>query len=349
MNIESFLLELSQLIENKKNLSTKYITANSSYNGFEHLVQELFPTICSKYPNVDYTFHFGHHFPDISIIINNKKYGIELKSRSNGSWDNNGGSVFESISDDNYEEIYILFGSLQKDLEKYYKVKFNTYWNVVDSIKVTHKPRYHINMNAKHTVFKDKEEYFKIRSFSEEQKNNFVQKKLRELATTPQWYLSNDNENIKPSSWNKLGSEKNIILAEMLILFAYDLLHHKNANYNTSCQYLITQYFCYSPSFRDIFSAGGSKNINNITVPAIVYTFYKQKDNILKIIDHPSSDFKEQAYSVWQKTHSLNSNLNFKQQFFSLLNNIGKNTLNTQLSNLLIKNNLTLSQLIFSE
>ena len=103
-----------------------------------------------------------------------KKYGLELKSRKKSQWTTNGNSVFESITDEDYSEIYLLFGSLNND-ESAYQVQYKPYWEVTTGIAVTHSPRFKIDMRAEITdsVFKDSDEYFKLREMTEPERIAF--------------------------------------------------------------------------------------------------------------------------------------------------------------------------------
>src|SRR5689334_17863290 len=120
------LLEvLKQNIEAVIPVKADYLKSSSSYNGFENLVSDLLDNFwieeMAEY-KVEFVLNFSHYFPDIDVLIDDVRYGIELKSRTDGSWKINGGSVFESISSDNYEEIFVLFGTInRKKDEKSYK------------------------------------------------------------------------------------------------------------------------------------------------------------------------------------------------------------------------------------
>src|SRR5699024_7304010 len=126
MNIEELLGVLKYKVEQIDPVPDEYLISKGSYNGFEKLIPKLLDELKlnSKF-DFNYKNHYGHHFPDLDIILNNKIYGIELKSRNNGTFETNGNSVFESISDDKYEEIYIFFGSHNKrESNPKLKIKF---------------------------------------------------------------------------------------------------------------------------------------------------------------------------------------------------------------------------------
>lgn len=327
-SINDFLFLLKEKIENTI-VEEKYLKSTSSYNGFEKLFSDLVKNINIK--NITITENYGHHFPDIDIVINNTKYGIELKSRTDGSWINNGGSVFESISSQDYKEIYLLFGTInKKKKETTYKVNFAPYWTVTENIKVTHKPRYFINMNTKKSIFDKKEDYDKIRIMTETEKNNYVQKILKENTNKPQWYIT-ENEEVLPTLIKDLEKNKvDELIAEMLILFPNDLLktigskEKGKSDYTRITKYLISNYFFYSPSTRDLFSAGGKYNYNNINFPKIVYQFKNHSSKIIQILKNQSSDFKELAYRNWSEENIQFKKLNIIDDYKDLLDHLGQ-------------------------
>lgn len=328
-SINKFLLRLKEKIENTEITKDKYLKSTSSYNGFEKLVSDLIKNLDIK--DVVIKEHYGHHFPDMDVTIDNIKYGIELKSRNNGSWTNNGGSVFESVTSQDYEEIYLFFGTIDiKNQEKTYKVEFAPYWSVTESIKVTHKPRYFINMNTQKSIFNNKKDYEKIRTMSETEKNNYVQKILKENTEKPQWYIT-ESEEVVPTLINSLEkNRKNELIAEMLVLFPNDLLktigkdEKGKSDYTRITKYLISNYFFYSPSTRDLFSAGGKYTYNNVDFPKIVDRFKIRSSDILKILKNSSLDFKEQAYSNWSEENIKFNQTNIIDDYKKLINHLGK-------------------------
>lgn len=300
---EKFVSFLDCLKNEIEKTDVKIIKADSNvqYNEFENLVNKVIKHNTEKFKklfDVDVKAKFGHHFPDLEVLVNNSKYGIELKSRTNGTWSVSGGSVFESVSDKGYREIYVLFGSIEKN-EEQYNVRFTPYWKAVESIKVTHKPRYFLNMNNSKSLFDSSSEYKKVREMTESMKNKYVQELLKKTTNKPQWYIA-DQQSVKPVLFNSLPTEKkNEIISELMILFPQDLLKHRS-NYENSTEYLITAYFYYSPSLRDIFTAGGKSIINNVSLPKIVGRYIELNDVIKHVLFNQSEDFRKKAYNSWK-------------------------------------------------
>ncbi|KGQ57968.1 Uncharacterised protein [Gallibacterium anatis] len=357
--IEELLCLLKQSIENRLNLDKKFTESKGEKNGFELLVCDVLDTL--KHHNIknirfEYESHFSHHFPDLSIEIDNKKYGIELKSRNSLTWTTNGNSIFESISDIEYEEIYLFFGALDTS-KNCFQIKYAPYWKTISDIKVTHSPRFFINMNSlnEKNIFTSNEEYFELRSLTKEEKNQFVSNKLRERTSESQWYLP-DNE-IQPILFSSLNDkEKGNIISEIFILYSHELLKTVNgkndqetvrADYNNATSYIISEYYYYSPNFRDIFSAGGKFFFKEQVYPKVFKTLADNLPNIVSILKSCNDELRIKYQKNWSKYNiCCKSNDNLIEEFFLYLDQIGRqyysHTLNGKtLSSLILEMNTT--------
>lgn len=309
--IEKFLKILKDNIENHTDLNKEFTESKGENNGFEKLVKKIIHDIKDNSHNyeftIDYETHFGHHFPDLDIFINNKKYGIELKSRNTLTWTTNGNSIFESITDEGYENIYLLFGALDKKNNSF-QVKYEQYWKVLSDIKVTHSPRFFIDMNLpeEERIFTSNREYTQLREYTKEQKNQFVSNKLRQKTNESQWYLPSE-ETIEPILFSTLNDcEKNRIIAISFILFAHDLLRtdssqNPHAYYDNITAYIFSQYYCYSSSFRDLFSAGGRYHFKEQDYPKSFGQLTKYFLEIKHILSKENESLREKCYLHWQQ------------------------------------------------
>ncbi len=298
MEIKEVLELIKKKIEAINPVPSKYLVSRGNNNGFEELVPEIAKEVSQEISDdLGVIVHYGHHFPDMDLILNGRRYGIELKSRNNGSWDTNGNSVFESISDEEYEEIFVLFGSHIKGAAQI-KVRYRPYWEVTSAITVTHSPRFKINMNTDNSVFKSEEEYSALRKMSEEEKVLFLQQYLKANTAGVKWFVPQQS-GIKPTSINLL--EKDIQrkrIAEVLVIFPQDLIAQKS-DYNRSAEYLITTYYYYSSSFRDFFSAGGKWKIGEVEFPQIFKRVFDNRLIIREILEDANDSFKNLAYQSW--------------------------------------------------
>lgn len=338
MNVADVLNLVCDKIEALNPLEDHFLRSNGNDNGFE----ELFPLImeqvaeeCFPEAILSMGIHLGHHFPDIDLFVNNIKYGIELKSRNNGSWSTNGNSVFESITSEDYEDIFVVFAS-KVPREKRYLVRYAPYWQATTNIKVTHSPRFTINMlDNVESVFQSKEEYDNLKNLDENGKSEFIQNYFRENSIGATWYTKSD-ENIPPTLYSDLdSSQKNKLKVEILILYIHDLLlGSKNTKYLRAGEYMLETYFVYSRALRDPFSSGGKYPYNGAMFPKMIGTLVTLKELLIHTLQNSSDDFIELAKQEWSKT--LPNYLiidDLYESYKNILDYIGtNNTVNTEQS-----------------
>jgi len=324
LTINQILEQLKFKIESEYPLIDRYSVSNGNQNGFEILVCDKLTEIINSNDTLQFIAHMGHHFPDIDIIIDNKIYGLELKSRSNGSWTTNGNSVFESISNNNYEDIFILFGT---QIENKFSVRYKYYWEVTEDILVTHSPRFKINMNAQVSVFESKESYNAFKIQSDESKGEFLQSYLSENSQGNKWYLSNKKKSLPFLLKNLSPKKRKNLIAEIFVLFPYDLLiPSKNAQYDNTAIYLISTYYTCTPNLRDVFSAGGT--IESRFLKGKIQRRYKvfsdHATEIKLFCNQCPADKKEFIYSQWAKDipHVKLNNENLFDDYITILNSI---------------------------
>lgn len=297
---------LKEKVENNSNKCEKYYVSKGNQNGFENLVSDLVndennaKEIQKKF-NAKIILEFGHHFPDISVLINGATFGIELKSRNNGSWITNGGSAMESVTSD-YDTIYAFFGTYTKK-ERIYHVKYKPYWQIIESIKVTHSPRFGLNMDATDTLFQSQKEYDDFRNDKDENKIKFIQSALRKSVSQITWYTP---EEIKIEKYKTLPVEsQKQIKTVLMILFPWDLLkscikdnkEYSKANYDNVINYCLVNYFVLVT--RDLFSAGGQSSIHGIAIPKIMKHYIDARYEIINWLEKPSPDAYDLIENSW--------------------------------------------------
>lgn len=347
MNIIEILEQIKIDVELITDLSKEFLVSRGSDNGFEKLIPLIIKKIISPYENISMVEHYGHHFPDVDIIIDGQRYGIELKSRNNGTWATNGNSVFESISNEEYCEIYLLFGSKEKN-KNHFLIRYSPYWQVTNAITVTHSPRFKIDMNTDTSVFSSEEEYDKLREMSEQEKVVFLQSYLKKNTSGVKWFVPQDVDSIKPVSLNSLELKiRNRVQAEVFVLYPQDLIHKSEgtfrSNYSRCSEYLITTYFYYSSSFRDFFSAGGKWEYNNVEFPQVINKLYLRQALITEVLETANSEFKEVAYKAWEELPIQFQRYSFQQDYKQVLNYLGNEYFNNELKTAKIEG---LSQLL---
>jgi hypothetical protein len=90
----------------------------------------------------------GLKFPDITV---NDIYGVEVKTSQGSTWETLGNSVVEGNRIPNITNIFLLFAKLSTPIQFICKL----YQDCLSDIRVTHSPRYQINMllNKNDTFF----------------------------------------------------------------------------------------------------------------------------------------------------------------------------------------------------
>lgn len=335
MNIEQVLTLIQEEIEQINPVPAEYLKSKGNDNGFE----ELFPIIAEKVATrlqpddiLQVIPQLGHHFPDVDLILNDSKYGVELKSRNNGTWSTNGNSVLESITDEGYEEIYLFFGSKIPN-EQRLLVRFAPYWQTTKAIKVTHSPRFFIDITDTHTsVFKSKQEYDSLRNLDERGKVNFLQEYLKNNTEGTKWYVAPEEPNI-PLNFSELGrNKKNELRAEIFLLYPSDLLGRSKGDYSRATLYLIKNHYVYSNALRDKFSASGKYENNGFYFPRMYHTLKELSGTIEHILAEASNDFIELLYTAWRQDGLLlTRSENIFTDYKIVINTVMEQSTNTEL------------------
>lgn len=338
------------------NLAKEIIQNNNSYfneiksgDQFEKLTLKVLNTIKDNHPEL-HIFSIedngDHAFPDIKIVLTTgETYGVEVKFSNSGHWYSLGNSIFESQSDTSenaYNDIYLLFGRKPKTSERKdnLEVRSNLYSNVLKDIKVTHSPRFSIDMNQNsNSIFNEEIRYENFRTFSEEEKIDFIQQYFSKNISENKWYI-NKQGLISPRLLSEIeSSQRDTILAECYILFAYDLFGSNKANYDNIAKHLLLEYFTVSSSLRDTFSSGGKDKIailnNETEYPRVIVNFYLNKDEILRMLRLEDNSFKEKCLDVWSNIENFefDSSNSLYDIYLNLLTKTGQSVLTTILKN----------------
>lgn len=328
-SIEFFLSSLKEAIESTK-VEPRHLITSSSNNGFETLVSEILKQLgyLDTHPSVNSVsviLNFGHHFPDITVYLGDgvriHKYGIELKSTQSSSWAINGGSFFESLTDPDYQEIFVFFGKIRKGKEDHYTVKYKPYWESLSNIVVTHSPRYLIDMDKSSVIFHSFSEYQNVRNLDKSGKTRWVQQYLRENAGTGTWYLP---DQIPPQEFSLISNQqKQRLIAEAYVLFPADLLKPRSANYKRISEFWLEQYYVYTTNIRDKFSASGKQFLHGILVPHTIFTLANHSRIIRQLLESASKEFSALARKEWKNIpHKQSSDL--LDEYKSVLDSISK-------------------------
>ena len=199
----------------------------------------------------------GQKFPDIIAKLNQEKWlGVEVKTSLN-SWTCQGGSIFEGTKIKEVAEIYVIFGNISSSLS----VRWAQYQNCIEDIKVTHKPRFYLNLDLeKSPVFEKMQiSYTDFSELNDKLKADYFRayKKKTLCENADLWWLDgNDDADLltKVRIFRDLSiRERNTIIAECYVLFPEVL----TSNYNRAVRYVLGQKGVILSNVRDQFSGGG--------------------------------------------------------------------------------------------
>lgn len=239
----------------------------------------------------------GFSFPDIEV---KPSYGVEVKTSHSG-WSSIGSSIIESTRVPNIDLIYMVFGNLKNTPPEF---KCKAYDKVLTDIKVTHSPRYSIDMETSVSIFDEMGiSYESYRNKDDKEKIKLAQLFIRDKyksrghAEMPWWIKDiQENNNSIIRIWNSLSIyERKELTAQCMLLFPEVLNPSSNpTKYNEATLWLCSYHQVVTPNIRDLFSAGGQTsfviNSNTYLIPAI-YRKVKENLNIIKkILEDDNSD-----------------------------------------------------------
>lgn len=197
----------------------------------------------------------GHTFPDIQC----GKFGAEIKTTNSDKWSSLGNSIMEGTRANEVEEIFVVF--LKKGGSP--DIRIREYDKVVSDIKVTHSPRYSIDMELDDdkSIFAELGvSYDDFRN--DENKISRLKNYYREKGEVTWWMNKETGEsstNMGVVAYDTLSKiEKYEYMVELYALYPEIL----ESDYTSPSVYLITRYGIHDKSFRDKFSAGGTDMVN---------------------------------------------------------------------------------------
>ena len=325
--IEGILNETQKRIIQEKNLS--HVDTGVK---FEEYVVIIIEDICKEIlknegTKISVEQTGTQSFPD---IILGDIYGIEVKYTKSNRWQSTGNSIFEGTSRKEVAgQVYMFFG---KKLDNQIDVKWKNYEDSLVDIKVTHSPRFFIDMEIESDdtiLSKINTPYNTFRTLDPKEKakllKEFVRRSLNEGESL--WWL---DETQDESSYPKIKDfrilepyQKRYFLVEAAVLFPEIFSKQLDKYFNISI-YLLQEYQIVSSSLRDIFSAGGKVDFvmdgTNYKVPKI-YNILQEYANEIKSVITQTNNSKLVEY--WSVHNVLEVNdINKFDQWKKLLNQL---------------------------
>lgn len=208
----------------------------------------------------------GHKFPDITA---KRFYGIEVKTSIKDIWESTGNSVLETTRVEGVEKIFILFGKFGGDID----FRYREYEKCLKDIKITHSPRYAIDMNTP-----DGESILDRMGITY---NDFrrldrpiasVQNYFREIAGPNEytWWLDTGDDSARVTEAivrTDLEPDETIDLRNQMFALFPTVFSKSSNKYREAVVWLLEKHSVVLPSFRDKFSAGGKVRVGNYRIP----------------------------------------------------------------------------------
>lgn len=221
--------------------------------------------------------HSAQKFPDFILedLSDGDKIGVEVKKTDAAKWEVIGGSIYESLKND-IEDTYVLMAKLGGDKPE---VRLKKYEDCIDDLKVTHSPRFHLNLDLE-----EGEDYLTRNDAKDllELSGDELNRKIRKLLRTQKSTWWSEGETVAFSDLSQ--EEKGIYLNEGIALFPEVF----KGDYSKFTPWLVYSCFVWCGNVRDIFSAGGNKYVEdlNIYISAVMNRALQNVDSIRqRIID----------------------------------------------------------------
>lgn len=239
----------------------------------------------------------GKHFPD---IVAHRFYGVEVKSTQGNKWTSIGSSILESTRIQDVERIFLTFGKMGNPIQ----FCSRPYEECMKGIAVTHYPRYQIDMTLGigDTIF-DKMgiDYNVLRQM--EDPIPPVAEYLKRNLTKGQrlWWAGNQVADQAPvilRLWTTLSKEEKGRYTAMGCALYPEILGSSNDKYHNFSLWLVTDCSIVNNNVRDLFSAGGTTQINGLRLPAVFKRMQEYKDLIKQIITDTQEEILMESWGV---------------------------------------------------
>ena len=229
--------------------------------------------------------HSSQKFPDFVLedLEDGDKMGVEVKKTDSAKWEVIGGSIYESLKND-IEDTYVLMAKLGGDKPE---VRLRKYEECIDDLKVTHSPRFYLNLDLK-----EGEDYLTRNDAKDllELSGDELNKKIRQLLRTQKSTWWSEGETVSFADLPQ--EEKGLYLNEGIALFPEVF----KGDYRKFTPWLVYSCLVWCGNVRDIFSAGGNKYVEDmhIYVSAIMYRTLQNVTSIkLRIIEMTEDEQKK--------------------------------------------------------
>ena len=237
------------------------VRASNQYHSpsdFEQRVRDVLEQAAhGKGVRITPTFH-PHAFPDIRA----NGFGVEVKTTNRDSWQSVGNSIFEGMRDPAVKRIYVVFGKMGG----LPSVKWGLYEDRITHVRISHAPRFVIEMDRESSIFNKMSVSYDIFSgLSADEKMKHVRSYSRGRLKPGErlWWLEDENSQglpLKIKLYMRLPNTSKLRLrAEGALLFPVIVSGSRvKDKYNDVAFFFLKYHNVFCPQTRDVYSAGSA-------------------------------------------------------------------------------------------
>ncbi|MDR0571429.1 MAG: hypothetical protein LBG48_01105 [Rickettsiales bacterium] len=285
-NFKSLLLKTTNFLNNDVKYKEDYYREQNGIK-LEKLVFEILNNY-SKNTEFESKIELisGLKFPDIII---NSIFGLEIKSTISNTWSTAGNSIIEFNRVPNIENIFIIFGKLYPPIQFICK----PYEECLSDIRVTHSPRYMVDMSITptETIFSKMNityEDFRKLEFPIEIVKDYYKSTLTNNEYI--WWIDQDHTYpLKLRFFNSLKKEEQLSLRLYGLYKFHELFGDTKNKFQNFILYLLNNHSIICSNLRDLFSAGGQVTYSGKSkffskIPRIYDLIINNKENFINLI-----------------------------------------------------------------
>lgn len=281
--------EFEQLLESmaKSIIQNTVDVATLTPTAFEKKIYEYLSYSIGK-SQVEYS-EGSTSFPDVVVLVGTQKFGIEVKLSRARTWRTIGNSIMEGTAK-SVDMTYVFMGKIDGG---HLDIRYRRYESCIDSIVVTHSPRYHLDMNLSDNgnIFsRMNTSYDAFRSLDERGKISEVKAYYRSKNDTDYWWIDSDESaSVAPlqiSFVSDLDREHiESLRIQLLARFPHMILERSSELFSRSKKYkdaaiwLVKQGYLHT-NIRDMFSANSEQKLprwqSHPTVYTVLFQFIPQ-------------------------------------------------------------------------
>lgn len=217
----------------------------------EHVKTVMKSEFCNFGITVKPTFH-ASAFPDIKV----GSFGVEVKYTNKDRWHTVGNSIFEGMRDEDVKNIYLVFGKGGGTPE----VRWSRYEDCITDVRLTHAPRFTIDMNQPTLLFGNINISYDDFSKLDEEDKLITIKEYYSNRLQPEerlWWMEEPRAlPMQVRLYAKLSQyEKNTIRGEAAILCP-QICGNSQTKFIDAALFLFRHHGIFCPNVRDLFTSG---------------------------------------------------------------------------------------------